>query len=609
MDVDFDKLLQDVIENPELLLDSSVVSDEQVVEIQKRMNPYAKLSNGTTDGIAACSYTNLREDYIRRFTMTSMVSFLFQVLHEHETPKEQRIWIPSGGIQETFDLSKLKEKLSGLLSIVEEAESAENDLTSLKKESVMNDLLDQPVKDTTKEVYDLSQKKTGLLFTITHMLKELGLEADSRLVYTTKEAKKYPDIMDIIRNKKINEFEFPEHEFPEDKSKKIIQSFLENWLSFDPSVHVRNGINQDVIRKEIKELDGQTIVTDPDDPSHLTYEQLTKRVKPTDSNEKQMVEIITANKQTLNSTLNILRNANMHDTIRYITEDPERVERFMYYLMPVTSMVITPPQDTFHRWSYYTEVNYEELRTITECLYPDKPDLDFSIAIWTTFTGPDSNTQFEEYCQKYQDSMPSTMKAIELGKWTLLADFKENRKNVQFYNKNTDVLKKIIERHSSDKQIGSELMRNRVKQVKAHNIAQHGPDAPGLKTYKTTMSGEGKDLNAKGVERVISPEEMRRLEKAHGNIKAAKELEVLEEYEKLVQGFEEISKFRELTTEEKDKFARAKEYLAQAKEMINVPEDAIQVDVFSTDKDGKMNKSHFYTKCEEALAEEEKYKR
>lgn len=607
MDVDFEKLLHDVIENPELLLDSSTVSDEQIIEIQKRMNPYAKLSNGASDGIAACSYTNLREDYLRRFTMTSLVSFLFQVLNEYEVPKEQRIWVPSSEESEPFDLTKLKDKLTGLLSIVEEAELASIEAEKLKKQSVVNDLLEIPT-DNTKEIYNLSQKTTGLLFTITHMLKELGLEADTKLSVTTKNAKKYPEILEVIRSKKIKESEFSEREFPAELAKNIVHSFLKNWFSFDPSLHVRNGLNQDVIKKEIKELNGQSIVTDPDDPSHLTFEQLNKRIKPDDDYERQLVELIMSNKQTLKSTINILRNANMYDAIKYITEDDSRVERFMHYLMPVDNEVIVPPQDTFHRWSYYTEVNYEDIRTITECLYPEKPDLDWAIAIWTTFTGENINEQFEEYCQKHQDNMPSIMKAIELGKWTLLADFKENRKNVQFYNKHTDILKKIIDRHTEDKKIGSELMRNRVRQVKAKNIAEYGPDAPGLKSYKTTMSSEGKDLNAKGVERVISPEEMKRLEKAQGNIKAAKELEVLEEYEKLVQGFEEISKFRDLTVEEQDKLRKAKEYLAQAKEMINVPDNAIQVDVF-TCNNGELVKSHFYTKCDEALAEEEKLKK
>ena len=37
--IDFDKLLNDVLENPELLLDASNISNEQILELQKRMNP------------------------------------------------------------------------------------------------------------------------------------------------------------------------------------------------------------------------------------------------------------------------------------------------------------------------------------------------------------------------------------------------------------------------------------------------------------------------------------------------------------------------------------------------------------------------------------------
>ena len=148
-------------------------------------------------------------------------------------------------------------------------------------------------------------------------------------------------------------------------------------------------------------------------------------------------------------------------------------------------------------------------------------------------------------------------------------------------------------------------MRNRVRQNKAKNIAEQGPDAPGLKAYKATMSSDGKDLTSKGVERVITPEEMKRLEKAQGNIKAAKELEVLEEYEKLIKGLEDIKKYRELSKEEQDKYNSARDYLLRAKEMINVPDDAIQVDVFTNNtKSGQFSKSHFYTKCDEALEKE-----
>ncbi len=609
--VDFDKLLQDVMENPELLLDSDTISNDQILELQKKINPYIGLSENNdpeSKQIAACSYTNLREDYIRRFTMTSLIGFIFQMLHEYEVPKNNRIWIPeSNDSNELFNITILKEQLQGLVSILEEAEQSESKESDLQKKVTINELTDIKVPESTiKEIYNLQQKKIGLLFTVTHMLRDIGLSADSKLKVTTTEANKYPEVKEIIKTKKHVKVEFPEREMPESNAKNIINSFLKTWLSFDPSIHIRSGLNKDSIITEIKEIGDQEFIIDKDDPSHLTIEEIRRVLKPVSPKDKEVLDILLEDTHRFNSSRNIIRDENTYDAIKYAIDNSEL---FKKYLLPVRKLDTEniPPQDTFHRWNYFTEVNYEELRTITETLYPDKPDLDWAIAIWTTFKGTDAEIeqQFNEYCQKHQDEMPSIMKALEIGKWSLLADFKENRKNVQFYNKHTEVLKKIIDRHTEDKKIGTELMRNRVRQVKAKNIAEQGPDAPGLKKYKSTLSSDGKDLSRSGVERVITPEEMKRLERAQGNIKAAKELEVIDEYEKLIQGFDDIKKYRDLSEEENDKYIRAKDYLLRAKEMINVPDDAIQVDVFTTDtKTGTINKSHFYTKCEEALEKE-----
>lgn len=612
--VDFDKLLNDVMENPELLLDASNISNEQILELQKRMNPYIGLTGAydpENKQSAVCSYTNLREDYLRRFTMTSLVGFIFQMLHEYEVPKEKRVWIPSTDeSKEVFKISELKERLQGIISILEEAEDAESKASKMYRDQVVAKLVDDPVSTgTDKEIYNLQQTKTGLLFTVTHMLRDIGLVADTKLKVTTNEANKFPEIREIIRTKKHAINEFAEREFPQEQSKEIINTFLKQWFSFDPSIHIRSGLNKDVIQTEVKQIGEQLVIVDKDDPSHLTIEEIRKVVEPRSLEDRNTLDILLTNKQTLNAARNIIRDENLHDAIKYAVDN---ADVFKHYLLPVRDIQtdIIPPQDTFHRWNYFTEVNYEELRTITETLYPDKPDLDWAIAIWTTFKGTDAELeqQFTDYCQKHHDEMPSIMKSLEIGKWSLLADFKENRKNVQFYNKHTDVLKKIIDRHTEDKKIGTELMRNRVRQVKAKNIAEQGPDAPGLKAYKATMAGEGKDLSNKGVEKVITPEDMKRLEKAQGSIKAAKELEVIDEYEKLIQGLDDIKKYRELTQEENDKYTRAKEYLLRAKEMINVPDDAIQVDVFTTDaKTGEFSKTHFYTKCDEALEKESKF--
>ena len=82
LDVDFDLLVNDIIENPELILQKNL-SEEQLLKIQKRINPYSSItgpngpnSSRTIDSkkrTIVCSYTNLREDYLKRLTMTSLV--------------------------------------------------------------------------------------------------------------------------------------------------------------------------------------------------------------------------------------------------------------------------------------------------------------------------------------------------------------------------------------------------------------------------------------------------------------------------------------------------------------------------------------------------------
>lgn len=616
---EFDNLLNDIISDPDKYYDTNYLSETQFLELQKRINPYLNLIDNidpTVKQIAVCSYTNLREDYLRRFTLTSFVGFIFQVLHEYEVPKEKRVWVPEQNTnpkEEPFNITSLKSLLLGFVDILTEAELAEIEEKQLRAELLNNELLNEEHDNTelVKKIYVVEEKKTGLLFSITTLLKDLGLSADLKLNVTKQLASKFPETKHIIQTKKHNSSEFPEREFPESKAKDIIYNFLKTWLAFDPSIHVRQGFDKQKVKEELVSINDQFVVTDSEDPNRIPYETLVSKRLKAKAKDKAHLEVLTKNKYISNVSTAVLRDEDLQDSIVYMINHKET---FKYYLLPLENQSLLPhipPQDTFHRWNYFTEVNYEELRTITETLYPERPDLDWAIAIWNTFKGTEAEVdeQFKSYCQKHHDELPSSIKAIEIGKWCFLADFKENRKNIQFYNKNTEVIKRIIDRHTEDKKIGMELMRNRLRQEKAKNIKEYGPDAPGLKLYKNTMASEGKDLVSKGVERVISPEEMKRLEKARGNIQAAKELEVLEENEKMVKQYEEIMSFRQLTSDEKDKYDTCQQYITKAKEMLSVPDDAIQVDVFTTDtKTGEFVKTHFYTKSEEALEREMKLK-
>lgn len=585
-ETDFDKLVNDILENPELLIKGNL-TDDQVIQIQKRINPYARIGCNTKFSddhkkVAACSYTNLREDYIRRFTMTSLVGFVFQMYNEWEVPANVRRWLPKGdkSTAEQFTSTELVEYAEGLLHLAKEIQAEEQKL-------------------------DAQQSKVvALRHVATHSLHTMGSKATKRLADSVKECVKYPDLNEIIDKYPIPTY--GHYEIPPKVAKDIIGDFLTHWFKFDPINHVKSG-HSPVIKGEQVANEHMTYTVDVNDPSRMPLEVVREQAKEPIAEHREAVNYILSSKDKYNAVAALLNDSELTDSALLALSC---ADTFRQYLLPIPkdsparhAVDIIPPQDTFHRWNYYTEVNYEELRTATSSIYPEKPDLDWAIALWDEFEGTSEEVQaaFDKFCRSYQDELPSSVKTIEFGSWALLADFKENRQKMQFYNKNTEVLKRILDRHSEDKKLGADLMRKRVFKAKADNIARDGPDAPGLKEYKRNLAEQGKDLTSKGTERVISVEEMKRLEKAKGDLKAAHELQILDEYESTIKTLTEEKKHRTLTSDEEDRLKYATDNIDRAREMIEVPDNAIQIDVFTNDpKSGSFVKSHFYTKSDEA---------
>jgi hypothetical protein len=622
----------DILENPELLLKEDLTPD-QVLEIQKRINPYAGIGGPPPDPdrkrIAAVSYTNLREDYLRRLTMTSLVGFIFQVFSEWEVPVEQRRWVPvrktegrskeeTAKMEAAFQpwpLDDLVTRLEATLAIAKEAKLAAEAAAAAKTKAAEADVIlptkaspDQraAVEAGYREAAVAAARAAGLLYAASHATNRAGAEAGARLRATADAALKYPEAAEVI-----GRFPLPpppgQVEMPADKAKEVIGGFLRNWFEFDPSVHVRSGHDAATVEAAVARLrvGGGEVSVDTKDPGHLTLEAVRAAAPPPAAEHRDAVETILKTRAGYNAVVALLRDEDLADAALTALGDDTA---FRHYLFPVPAgsparpaADIVPPQDTFHRWAYYTEVNHEELRTVTEALYPERPDLDWALAVWQVFEGSEAEVgaAFDKHCQRYQDEVPSSIKAVEFGSWSLLADFKENRKKIQFYNKHTEVLKRILDRHTEDKRIGADLMRKRVRSTKARNIAEEGPDAPGLAKYRRALAERGQELGGKGVERVITPEEMRRLEKARGDLKAARELELLDQYERAIAELSALEKTRPLTEDERRDLKLARDNVEKAREMVNVPYEAVRVDVFeSNPAAGTFTKSHFHTEAD-----------
>jgi hypothetical protein len=155
-----------------------------------------------------------------------------------------------------------------------------------------------------------------------------------------------------------------------------------------------------------------------------------------------------------------------------------------------------PPADVFHRWAYYTDSNYEEVRTAVKDLYCEKPDLEFAINPYDQF---DSQEDAEKYVQKHKNEVIADVLTLTNGKWNLCGSFKKNRDRINFYNEKTAVIEEIFKQLEQDKKLGADLMRKRVKRKKNKNVTESGPDPEEFKQYKKNNPSGFENMGAENV--------------------------------------------------------------------------------------------------------------
>ena len=169
--------------------------------------------------------------------------------------------------------------------------------------------------------------------------------------------------------------------------------------------------------------------------------------------------------------------------------DPERAER-----KEITEHI--PPADTFHRWAYYTESNYEELRVAVRNIYCEKPDLEYAINPYASFRTQEEATEF---VQRHKDEVIADVLTLSNGKWNLCGSFKNNRERVNFYNTKTAVIEEIFKQMEKDKKLGADLMRKRVRRKKNENIKESGPEHAEFKQYRRSMISGVEALGAEDI--------------------------------------------------------------------------------------------------------------
>ena len=562
-DKDIDDLINDLRTNPDKIFDADI-SEEQLLSITKKISPYSYIKPRDDTGddeitLAAVSHTNLEEDYQRRFLMTSMVGFIYRMYDELQIDKEDRIWVEDSRkvekladkeIYAPFTLEKIKGNIRQVNKYVKEYEIISEMSEKLKNQIITNELEDKEITEAERaEEVRLDKSKLSLTYIMTHLLTSIGEDANRRTAELVESIKRYPDVYESIQELGYKPPSPPENiTISEQFCKQQIKNFIDKYFEYNPDEHVRNTFNKDKLTPD------EQAKYDKIDKYRPTMELLKARVDiaAKDSDLKEFLE----DRETYNACMHLLNKkpelikkladggSNLKDRLMPLTQERGLAERL-------------PPDDTFHRWGYYTEVNMEEIRNVVSAVYDEKPVLDLAIQIYDIFKGTTEEVeeQKKKWISKYNEELPSDVSMIPVGNWVLLANYKKNRDEINFYNRHTEVLRRIMEKHEEDKRLGKDLMMKRVKKAKTKNIKEAGKDAEILKKYQTQYQ----NLTQLGCKRALTYEEQKEIEHIQKNIK-------------------------------------------DMEEVADVPDNAIQVNVFTHDtKEGEFKKSAIYTESEAPL--------
>ncbi len=236
--------------------------------------------------------------------------------------------------------------------------------------------------------------------------------------------------------------------------------FISNYtLTEDDEFIIRDNINM-----EIKERLKPNKVFNNDKYLTKKYEL----IKNQSDDEKKIINKFLNKYFVFNPTEHTSENVNAQN-------DPERVK-------PSDNQFtdINPPNDTYGRFQYYFDVNYEELRKAVLYLYNEKPDVEVAINIYDSFPTID---ECNEYINKNKDKVITNIMTLTNYKWNLLGSFKQNRERITFYNENTQILENILKQQEEDAKMGKKLLDERVRKKKVKNVKEYGKTDPAVAKY------------------------------------------------------------------------------------------------------------------------------
>ena len=147
-----------------------------------------------------------------------------------------------------------------------------------------------------------------------------------------------------------------------------------------------------------------------------------------------------------------------------ITTDMGKVARPLAELDTYGAFQVNPPVELSYNFDRYLTNHYEQLRDVVTAVYAEKSDIEYAVVLYDVHkTAEDAHN----YRVQHKDEFRSEVFAVDNSAVNLIGPFKENRDRVEYYNKNTEVLKLMHSQLEADHKLGKDLMEKTVRREKA----------------------------------------------------------------------------------------------------------------------------------------------
>lgn len=263
------------------------------------------------------------------------------------------------------------------------------------------------------------------------------------------------------------------------EERKIAQEFVNKCFRFNPEKHFEDfsaKVGEKAVQlsdEEAADIAEDLIPKDIEEKAQMVY----ATVRKLKNSSEYLVEAI--KNDDLESAKPVAYR--VHESIRDAVGTLGKVVNPRTFIMSQSLENLIVPGEIFHAFDRYYSFNFENLKKITESVYPERADIEFAVRYYQSF---DTEKEAIEHRRKHQTDFDYDVYTIKNEGTTLLGPFRKNREKMDYYNSNNEVLQQIMDQQERDAKTGQEIMKNRVTRDKKRDIERFGDDPKKLEEYK-----------------------------------------------------------------------------------------------------------------------------